>query len=207
MDISPVKQAGTLFKNGDIRGARSVLQRAIQQNPTDANVWVAMAFCSDDVQQKFDYLQRALQINPSSQPARDALQKLMSRQTPAEPADEPQGETVQEVTQPQPKNTAIHGLPPSIDDLSLEDFKNLIGAIFTAYGMQVRQADNSEDHGIDLIVEDGAGSKCLVQCKRSKKNDQVEGSELQTLYGTMAVEEATEGAVFTAGAFTQQARG
>jgi restriction endonuclease Mrr len=206
MNVSPVKQAGTMFKCGDIKGARSVLQQALQQNPVDANVWIAMAFCSDDIQQKFDYLQQALQINPASQPARDALQKLMGKQQFVEPDTEPRRDQTQGVDESPAPTPSLHDVPSAIADLRPDDFKRLVGAIFTVYKMQVKRAGNFGNHGFDLIVEDGDGSKCLVQCKCLKKNDQVDELVLQALYDTMATEKATEGAVFTTGTFTQQAR-
>ncbi|MGD0708236.1 MAG: restriction endonuclease [Anaerolineaceae bacterium] len=206
MNVSPVKQAGTMFKCGDINGARSVLQQALQQNPVDANVWIAMAFCSDDVQQKFDCLQHALQINPNSQPARDALQKLMAKQQYVEPATEPRRNQTQGMDESPAPTPALHDVPAAIADLRPDDFKRLVGAIFTVYKMQVKRAGNFSNHGIDLIVEDGDGSKCLVQCKCLEKNGQVDESVLKTLYDTMTAEKATEGAVFTTGVFTQQAR-
>ena len=206
MNASPVKQAGTMFKCGDIKGARSVLQQALQQNPVDANVWIAMAFCSDDVQQKFDCLQHALQINPDSQPARDALQKLMAKQQFVEPATEPrrdQTQSMEEFLAPKP---VLYNVPMAIADLYPDDFERLVGAIFTVYEMKVRHTGDFGDHGIDLVVEDGDGSKCLVQCKRWNKKGQVGEPVLRDLYGAMAAEKATEGAVFTTGVFTQQAR-
>jgi len=204
MNVSPVKQAGMMFKSGDIKGARSVLQQAIRQNPTDANAWVAMAFCSDDVQQKFDCLQHALQINPASQPARDALQKLMAQQQFSGPDVEMKG--MVQMTAPPASKPALHDVPDAIADLYPDDFERLVGAIFTVCGMNVRRTGDFGDHGIDLVVEDGDSSKCLVQCKRWKKNSQVGEPVLRDLYGAMNSEKATEGAVFTTGTFTQQAR-
>jgi restriction system protein len=204
MDVSPVKQAGMMFKSGDIKGARSVLQQAIKQNPADANAWVAMAFCSDNVQQKFDCLQHALQLNPSSQPARDALQKLMATQRFSGSVAETNVATqTMESLAPKPE---LHDVPDAIADLYPDDFERLVGAVFTVYGMKVQHTGDFGDHGIDLVVEDGEGSKCLVQCKRWKKNNQVGEPVLRDLYGAMASEKATEGAIFTTGTFTQQAR-
>jgi restriction endonuclease Mrr len=204
MDVSPVKQAGMMFKSGDIKGARSVLQQAIKQNPADANAWVAMAFCSDNVQQKFDCLQHALQLNPSSQPARDALQKLMTNQQFSSTAEMQQD--TDQLMGPSVSKATLHNMPADIADLEPNDFERLVEAIFTVYGMQVRHAGNHRNRWIDLIVEDGDGSKCLVECKHWRKSDSVDEMALKELYDIMSAEKATEGAVFTTGTFTQQAR-
>jgi len=68
------------------RGDRAVAYRLMCQtlinDPTNASAWLAMSQLVDDLPRQRECLERALALDPNSQPARDALEQLRLRQQP-----------------------------------------------------------------------------------------------------------------------------
>lgn len=91
-----------------------------------------------------------------------------------------------------------------ISSMSWRAFEQLISEIYRQRGYAVSETRAGEDGGVDLRLRKGAETM-LVQCKhwRARK---VGVDVVRELYGVMAAEGATGGAVVTGGDFTRQAR-
>jgi tetratricopeptide (TPR) repeat protein len=65
-----------LIKSGNKPAAVPMLKEIVQANPGDEDAWLWLHSCVEQVEEKKYCLQKALEINPDNQPARNALKKL-----------------------------------------------------------------------------------------------------------------------------------
>lgn len=71
-------QAAQLIKAGNHQAAIPILREILQTNPRDENAWLWLYSCVSQAEQKKYCLQKALEINPGNQGARNALNKLIA---------------------------------------------------------------------------------------------------------------------------------
>jgi tetratricopeptide (TPR) repeat protein len=76
MTSDRLNDAVQLIRSGDKQAALPLLKEILRENPADENAWLWLHVCVEDVAQKKYCLQRALEINPHNQSARNALRKL-----------------------------------------------------------------------------------------------------------------------------------
>lgn len=91
-----------------------------------------------------------------------------------------------------------------LNDMSWQEFENLVGEAFRLDGYSVKETSGGADGGIDLILRK-EGEQFFVQCKQWKAF-KVGVTIVRELYGVMAAEGATGGFVVTSGVFTQEAK-
>jgi hypothetical protein len=77
------------IKAGDQEQARSLLRRAIDQDPENDRAWQWMAVVVDTGEEQRRCLYRALSINPNNETVRDALQQLSGQDRSLVPAPSP----------------------------------------------------------------------------------------------------------------------
>ena len=66
------------LKNGDKSNARSLLSRAIKNNPNDEKAWLALAAASEKREQRIYCLKKVLALNPENATAKCEFSKLSS---------------------------------------------------------------------------------------------------------------------------------
>jgi restriction system protein len=92
-----------------------------------------------------------------------------------------------------------------LDDLSWQEFEQLVGEGFRLQGYQVMETGgNGPEGGVDLVLNKG-GERFLVQCKQWKAY-KVGVEVVRELYGVMTAKGAAGGFVVTSGQFTEPAR-
>jgi predicted deacylase len=96
-----LKQAIQAIKDGDRAKAQKLLVECLSANPDDDKAWLVLAGCVDDPAKKRYCLQKALEIRPENQVARQALEDLTPRH--AELHENIQAEAGQQSTPSQAK--------------------------------------------------------------------------------------------------------
>lgn len=92
----------------------------------------------------------------------------------------------------------------ALDNMSWQEFEQLVGEAFRLQGYQVTETGGGgADGGIDLVLRKG-GEKYLVQSKQWKSFS-VGVPVVRELYGVMAAKGAAGGFVVTSGRFTDEA--
>jgi tetratricopeptide (TPR) repeat protein len=76
VSLEKLNNAIQLVKSGNKQAALPLLKEVIQADPQNENAWLWLYSCVDKVEQKKVCLQKALEINPGNQNARNALKKL-----------------------------------------------------------------------------------------------------------------------------------
>ena len=76
MTSDKLSDAVQLIRAGNKQAAVPLLKEILRGNPRDENAWLWLHVCVEDIGQKQYCLQKALEINPDNQPARNALRKL-----------------------------------------------------------------------------------------------------------------------------------
>jgi membrane protein YdbS with pleckstrin-like domain len=66
------------FKRGEKSVARELLRRATVQNPENVQAWLWLSGAAEDDQERIEYLQRALEIDPGNIAAAKGLAKLIA---------------------------------------------------------------------------------------------------------------------------------
>ena len=84
---TPLEQAVTLIRAGNIAEARTILIEVLKQNPRDDYAWLCMTLCVAEVEQKRYCFQKVLKINPQNQHAIAGLARLNN---PVVPPAQPQ---------------------------------------------------------------------------------------------------------------------
>ena len=96
MDLKQFEQAVLNVQRGDRAGGYRLLRQVLLAEPSYAPAWFWMSRLVDDVGRKRECLERALALDPSLKPARDALASLQAQerepasQRAAEPGRAPQ---------------------------------------------------------------------------------------------------------------------
>lgn len=80
---SLLRQGIAYVKGGNHDQARRLLQRAADLIPTEAQPWVWLSATTTDLQQQYEYLSRAVGIDPSNSAARRGLAVLTGKLNPA----------------------------------------------------------------------------------------------------------------------------
>jgi len=75
-----LKQAAKAVQEGNFTVARAILSDILKANPNNADAWYIAAFATNEREQKIRALERALNIDPSHEKARQLLDRL--RPTP-----------------------------------------------------------------------------------------------------------------------------
>ena len=92
-----------------------------------------------------------------------------------------------------------------LDDMSWQQFEQLVGEAFRLKGYSVAETGGGgADGGVDLVLSKGS-EKFLVQCKQWKAF-KVGVDVVRELYGVMAAKGAAGGFVVTSGRFTAEAK-
>ncbi len=73
---TPLEQAVTLIRAGNIAQARTILIEVLKQNPRNDYAWLCMTLCVTEVEQKRYCFQKVLKINPQNQHAIAGLARL-----------------------------------------------------------------------------------------------------------------------------------
>jgi hypothetical protein len=84
---TPLEQAVTLIRAGNITEARAILIEVLKQNPGNDFAWLCMTLCVAEVEQKRYCFQKVLKINPQNQHAIAGLARLNN---PIVPFTQPQ---------------------------------------------------------------------------------------------------------------------
>jgi lipoprotein-anchoring transpeptidase ErfK/SrfK len=91
---NPLEEARLALKRGDLSQARRLAQRAAAQAPDQEDPWLLLAALSTSAKASAAYLNRALEINPSSTRARHgmhwAIQRMRASGEAARPGPPPQ---------------------------------------------------------------------------------------------------------------------
>lgn len=90
-----------------------------------------------------------------------------------------------------------------VDELSGVEFENLLMDKFSSLGFKVESTPKTGDFGADLIVENSAGSRIVVQCKRFKSK--VNLKAVQEVVGAMGHYAGDMGIVITNNSFLNSA--
>lgn len=77
--------AVNLIKSGNKTAAVPILKEIVTENPQDENAWLWLYYCTDNLQSKKKYLQRALDINPDNPQTIKAWNKLITAQAAGQP--------------------------------------------------------------------------------------------------------------------------
>jgi tetratricopeptide (TPR) repeat protein len=86
MASDKLNQAAQLIKAGNKQAAIPLLKEFIQSEPNNETAWLWLYACLEDPSQKKYCLQKALEINPANQNARNELEKLsITNSTPSTP--------------------------------------------------------------------------------------------------------------------------
>ena len=102
-------------------------------------------------------------------------------------------------------NVANSGERRSLEEMSWQEFEQLVGEFFRRRGFSVQETGGGDpDGGVDLVLSRGA-DRYFVQCKRWKAR-QVGVNIVRELYDVMAAGNAAGGYVVTSGAFTDEAQ-
>ncbi len=101
-------------------------------------------------------------------------------------------------------NTAASPAAGALDDMSWQQFEQLVSEAFRMQGYRVTETGGGgADGGIDLVLSRD-GEKHLVQCKQWRAF-KVGVDVVRELYGVMAAKGAAGGFVVTSGRFTDEA--
>jgi hypothetical protein len=76
-------EAQQAARRGDRAAAFRLMCQTLIHDPTNVPAWLAMSQLVDDLARQCECLERALALDPASQPARDALEQLRLRQQAA----------------------------------------------------------------------------------------------------------------------------
>lgn len=87
--------------------------------------------------------------------------------------------------------------------LAPAEFESLSAEMFRRLGFRVKVVAARGDHGIDLLIDDGAGGRWAVQCKRWK--GKVGEPVVRDFYGALLDAGVDGGIVIAAGGFTARA--
>lgn len=102
-------------------------------------------------------------------------------------------------------NVANAGTRRSLEEMSWQEFEQLVGESFRRRGFSVQETGGGgPDGGVDLVLSRGA-DRYFVQCKQWKAF-QVGVVTVRELYGVMAAGNAASGYVVTSGVFTDEAQ-
>jgi len=93
-----LREAAQLLKTGDRAQAQRLFSQALTENPTLAEAWVGLSFCTEVLAERKKCLKRALAIRPEYTYAQNALIRL-ENETPPTPSPSP---TPQAAPQPAP---------------------------------------------------------------------------------------------------------
>ena len=100
-----LEQAISLYKSGNKKSASEVLKKLLRQNLKNEAAWLWLSACVETDEKKQYCLQKALEINPGNQKAKDALQrltKLTIQQTTEVPS---RPHPVPKISTPEPVNS------------------------------------------------------------------------------------------------------
>lgn len=90
------------------------------------------------------------------------------------------------------------------ESLSPKAFERYVANLFRQKGYAVTLRGRSGDHGVDLLVRNGAGRRAVVQCKRYQNT--VGEETVRELMGTMLHERAAHGFLVTTADISDAAR-
>src|SRR5215470_11589084 len=82
-------EAQQAARRGDRAAAFRLMCQTLIHDPTNVPAWLAMSQLVDDLSRQRECLERALALDPHSQPARDALEQLQQKQPPMPSAAPP----------------------------------------------------------------------------------------------------------------------
>lgn len=92
----------------------------------------------------------------------------------------------------------------SIDNISGEDFEEIVSKLFSRMGYLASHTKGSGDEGIDLYVKSKEGRRAGVQCKRWK--GMVGQPVIRGFYGSLMHAHLKKGYVVTTGKFSKAAK-
>lgn len=71
-----VTQAAETYKRGNRQGAVELLSQVVKEDSRNLDAWYGLAVCTQDNQQKIQYLLKVLEINQDHKKAKQALLRL-----------------------------------------------------------------------------------------------------------------------------------
>jgi len=78
MNEEKLKEAVSLYKQGNKLQAANLLGEIVRQDPNNSSAWYGLALCLDDPDKKIYCLKRVLSLNPSHTRAQQFLEKLQT---------------------------------------------------------------------------------------------------------------------------------
>ncbi|TMN21891.1 restriction endonuclease [Lentibacillus cibarius] len=98
-------------------------------------------------------------------------------------------------------------LTSDIDQLSGQEFEELMYAYFKDHGYNPQLTDKTGDHGVDLVIKDPQdGLQIAVQCKCYKKGNNIGNKPLRDLEGAKRYYKCPATLFITTSDFTSKAR-
>jgi hypothetical protein len=82
MNDDRLKQAVSLYKQGNKSQAAILLGEIVRQTPNDINAWYGLALSLDEPDKKIFCLKKVVDLEPSHEKARQLLEKLQAEQLP-----------------------------------------------------------------------------------------------------------------------------
>lgn len=83
MNDDKLRQAVSLYKQGNKLQAANLLGEIVRQDPNNFNAWYGLALSLDDVDKKIFCLKKVIALEPSHQKARQLLEQLQVEQKPS----------------------------------------------------------------------------------------------------------------------------
>ncbi len=80
-----LQRAIAALKSGEMTTARQGFSEILRANPNQVDAWVGLSLSTNRPEQRKEYLERALRLNPKHAYARSALARLEHAITPREP--------------------------------------------------------------------------------------------------------------------------
>lgn len=76
MSNDKFEQAINLYKAGNKERARELLLEVVNMEPNNAEAWLGLAICTEDLEKKKEFLEKVIEINPSHSKAKQLLQGI-----------------------------------------------------------------------------------------------------------------------------------
>ena len=80
-----LQKATASAKQGDQELARTIARNVVKYDPLFEQAWLLLAYLTDSLSERMEYLERVLEINPANQRATASLGTLRERLTPSPP--------------------------------------------------------------------------------------------------------------------------
>lgn len=91
MALSLLDQARHALQQGDRRVAKALIRQEMLHNPENAEAWILSSLLTDDPVRRREVLERALELDPTNDTAKQALQYILGQSSeppPPEPSVE-----------------------------------------------------------------------------------------------------------------------